>query len=295
MAPVRYWLMRLARRATPQRVVDWMLDHAVGLRPGLDTAAPQQAVDLYVRTLRAQGRTIEGATVCVVGYGGSFGVGLCLLEAGARRVILQDPFAPYRRHHNDRLDPQRMQPYFIRREGRWVPRDDRVRLVREPLEVLAEREPASVDLIVSSSVLEHVADVETLAAACARLLRPDGLNVHFVDLRDHFFRYPFEMLCYSEPTWRRWLNASNNLNRLRVWDYERIFGRWFGQVRVEVLERDPEAFAATQARIRPEFLSGDPQRDAATRIRIEAALPETTGNAPHSAARAPGRLMEAGS
>jgi hypothetical protein len=37
----------------------------------------------------------------------------------------------------------------------------------------------------------------------AALTRPDGLHLHFVDLRDHFLKYPFEVLCYSEGVWKR--------------------------------------------------------------------------------------------
>ena len=59
--------------------------------------------------------------------------------------------------------------------------------------------------------------------ALAGLTAAGGLNIHFVDLRDHFFRYPFEMLHYSEAAWRRWLNPTSNHNRYRVWDYRRVF------------------------------------------------------------------------
>jgi hypothetical protein len=108
--------------------------------------------------------------------------------------------------------------------------------------------------------------VMQLAAATA----PGGQHFHFVDLRDHFFRYPFEMLCYSEQVWRSFLNPGSNLNRLRVWDYERLFSSRFQQVSVKVRSSDLPAFRATRARIRPEFLSADDERNAVTEILIQA-------------------------
>jgi len=129
------------------------------------------------------------------------------------------------------------------------------------------------DLVVSSSVYEHLEDVEGTTRALAALTRAEGLNIHFVDLRDHFFKYPFEMLHYSEQTWRRWLNPSSNHNRFRVWDYCRAFQSYFGQVKIRILERDETGFARAMDRIRPEFRSGNVLDDSVTLIRVVAAHP----------------------
>jgi hypothetical protein len=104
----------------------------------------------------------------------------------------------------------------------------------------------------------------------ARATAPGGVQLHFVDLRDHFFKHPFEMLCHSERVWRGLLNPASNLNRLRPWDYERIFRTSFPRVTVEPLAADLGAFRAARSRIRPEFLTGDDTRDAVTRIFVRA-------------------------
>jgi hypothetical protein len=129
------------------------------------------------------------------------------------------------------------------------------------------------DLIVSNSVLEHVDGAEISIGALAQLTEVNGLHIHFVDLRDHFFKYPFEMLTYSEVDWRRWLNPTSNHNRLRLWDYRRIFGTYFNGVEIELLQRDEAAFDKVQPRIRPEFVSANAVENAATLIMIVAALP----------------------
>jgi hypothetical protein len=132
-----------------------------------------------------------------------------------------------------------------------------------------------VDVVLSTSVFEHVDDPSGNVQAVKRLTRSDGLHIHFVDLRDHFFRYPFEMLHYSERTWRRWLNPTSNHNRYRLWNYRRVFQENFEEVEIRILDSDVPAFEAARDRIRPEFISGNLQEDAATLIRVVAAKPRT--------------------
>jgi hypothetical protein len=265
MIPLDYWLLRLVRRATPQPVVELLLDRGIYLKPGLDTSAPARVARAYVARAAAHGVEVAGKTICVVGYGGGLGVGLYLLEAGAGRVILQDPFAP-RRTARDRALPADLLARYLR-DGE--PATDRLALVHQPLDAYARRHPACADVVVSSSVLEHVADVDALLGGCAALTAAGGLGIHHIDLRDHYFRYPFEMLCYDRATWDRWLDASNHLNRLRLPDFERAFRRHFGQVEIAVVEHLREEFRRVRHRIRPEFLAGDEEIDAAAIVRVE--------------------------
>jgi hypothetical protein len=132
----------------------------------------------------------------------------------------------------------------------------------------AEFQP--VDLVVSSSVYEHLDDVDGITHSLAALTKPDGLQIHYADLRDHFFKYPFEMLAYSESTWRGWLNPTSNHNRFRLWDYRRAFEKYFGKVEIQILQRDEAAFEKVRRRLRPEFVSGNPLDDSVTLILIVA-------------------------
>lgn len=120
--------------------------------------------------------------------------------------------------------------------------------------------------MVSSSVLEHVGDVEGLARAMQQLMAPGALAVHFIDLRDHFFKFPFEMLCYSERIWRTFLNAGNNLNRLRVAEHRQTFEKYFSHVDITVLERLEEPWRQVESRVRPEIKTGDPEIDALSQM-----------------------------
>jgi hypothetical protein len=81
------------------------------------------------------------------------------------------------------------------------------------------------------------------------------------------------MLAYSERTWRGWLNPTSNHNRFRLWDYRRVFEKYFGKVEIQTLKRDEAAFEKARPRLRPEFVSGNLQVDSVTSVLVIAAEP----------------------
>jgi len=131
----------------------------------------------------------------------------------------------------------------------------------------------AVDLVLSTSVYEHLADVDGITSALAKLTAPHGVHLHFVDLRDHYFKYPFEMLAYSEAAWKNFLNPTSNLNRYRVPSYQRIFENYFEQVKINILARQEDEFKQASHRIRSEFLTGDLSIDSTTLIQLFAETP----------------------
>lgn len=270
MVPLEYWLMRSIRRALPQGLIDFIHDRGIFRKPGIETSRPETTAQWYEERARAHKRSLEGKTVCVVGFGGSFGIGVYLLELGAKRVILQDPFAPVRRSRNSAIPEKLRDKYFKVHGDSWTPDPDRLVVLKDYLEPYAMHHPASADFVVSRAVYEHVENVSSLVQACFRLTKPGCFNFHLIDLRDHYFKYPFEMLCYSETTWRHFLNASNHLNRFRLPDFEREFSGVFDVVEIEIIERLREAFRSARPRIRSEFLTGNEDIDAASRILVTA-------------------------
>ncbi len=276
MPPFRYWLMRTLRRHTPSWVFETMLDWGV-LETGGETSASAEAVQEYADSAARHGLSLAGQRVCVVGSGGGLSIGIAFLEAGARAVVLQEPFAPPRSWRNRQIPAALAEKYLVMDGDAWRPRDERLMLVSTPLEQFAADQPGSIDFVVSHAVLQFVVDLDSLVAASARLMRPSGIGIHIVDLRDHYYRYPFEMLAYTQKTWDRWLKTKNGLNRLRRNDYERIFRRHYGDVRIETVMSLPDEFARAKPRIRPEFLSGDDASDAAGLVRIEARYPARPG------------------
>lgn len=269
----RYLVPRVVRHFLPERLVRFLLLRSMIIRPGLETVNAVAAVNRYSEALSSEHWSVEGKRILVFGYGGRFDVGIGLLEAGASYVGLCDKYAAPDDGHNQGLVSSH--PSYLQLEGtKPRPRRQHMELIQADLANLAPPDlQKRYDLVISNSVYEHLEDPDGITSALARWSAPGGLQLHFIDLRDHFFKYPFEMLCYKESTWRRWLNPSSNHNRLRIWDYRRIFEKSFKEVQIATLERDEPAFTKIRHRIRKEFLSGVLAEDAVTLIRITARGP----------------------
>jgi hypothetical protein len=268
-----YISLRLVRHFMPPSVARFLLDNRFIIRPGLETRAPQDALARYLQVLEAASFSIHQKRVMVFGYGGTFAIGCAFLAAGARHVILLDYFAKPNQRRNQELLPEYGE-YLQLENGKIVPRPEYLTVISGDVrEVAAQGQLAPVDLILSSSVYEHLGDVDGITRALAMLTKPEGVQLHFIDLRDHFFKYPFEMLAYSAATWKKWLNPTSNLNRYRMPDYRRVFETYYEKLDFSILGSDPQAYAAIKDRIRPEFLTGDPEIDAVTSLQVLAGSP----------------------
>lgn len=264
-----YLIPRLIRRFMPERLVRTLLLRNIVIQSGLETNNPFAAIQRYTEVLSEHGQSFQGKRVLVFGYGGRFDIGFGILKQGAAHVILCDKYAPPDEEHNRRMFATE-EKYFVMESQGLRPRSEWMSLLEADIREVA-LEP--VDIVISSSVYEHLEDVEGITQALARLTKPDGIQLHYVDLRDHFFKYPFEMLRFSEGTWRRWLNPSSNHNRYRLWDYRRVFESCFEYVEIEVLSREEEAFRKVLPHLRPEFVSGNMEEDAVGTIQVVASKP----------------------
>jgi SAM-dependent methyltransferase len=116
--------------------------------------------------------------------------------------------------------------------------------------------PESVDYLFSSSVLEHLREPEAVLKESRRILRKGGWMIHVVDLRDHFFRYPFEMLKYSERAWGFLTTASGGSgyqNRWRLTRWKEALERHGFATQVIVLLDLGERLAREKPAFAPEF------------------------------------------
>jgi SAM-dependent methyltransferase len=264
-----YLIPRLIRHFLPEKLVRALLLRNIIIQPGLETNNPFAAIQRYVDVLSKWGRSFQGKRVLIFGYGGRFDIGFGILKEGAAHVILCDKYAPPDEAHNHRMFAAEEKYFFVEREG-LRPRPELMTLLEADIR---EVQMETVDIVISSSVYEHLDDVEGITQALARLTNPDGIQIHYVDLRDHFFKYPFEMLRFSETIWYRWLNPSSNHNRYRLWDYRRAFQPCFEQVEIEILTREGEAFLKVLPHLRPEFVSGNIEEDAVGLIQVVASKP----------------------
>lgn len=270
----RYLLLRLIRHFMPEGLARFLLKRRWIIKPGLESAHPFAAVERYTEALAARGVSMTGKRALVFGYGGRFAVGVDLLKRGAAHVVLCDHFVLLDEERNRGLLPA-YGGYLKFEQGRVQPRSGYITLLHGDIrEESIQSQISKVDVVLSTSVYEHLDDVGGVTRALKKLTAPGGVHLHFVDLRDHYFKYPFEMLKFSERVWRGLLNPTSNLNRFRLKDYQRVFERYFQTTDIVVLERDVENFQDARSAIRAEFLTGDENADAVTLISVFASQPK---------------------
>ena len=270
---IRYLLLRLIRHFMPEGLARFLLKRRWIIKPGLESTDPFAAAQRYVETLSAKGVDIKGRRVLVFGYGGRFAVGVDLLKRGAAHVVLCDHFVLLDTERNSELLSE-YGSYLKMEQGEVQPRSEYISLLHGDIrEESIPRQIAQADIILSTSVFEHLDDVPGITNALAKLTAPGGIHLHFVDLRDHFFKYPFEMLKYSEKTWKNFLNPTSNLNRYRLNEYKHVFEANFVKVEFTVLERLMEEFHKAKDKIRAEFKTGRDDVDAVTLIHVIAREP----------------------
>jgi hypothetical protein len=254
----------------PDRLFDSLLRRNLLVRAGLETTDPIQAVNEYSEVIGTEGWTNK--VVMVFGYGGFLGVAVELLARGATHVILCDRFAKF--------DVERAKEVLEVTPELGEIRNGRIRLDSEKITVIhddivdvAPSWSQRVDVVLSTSVFEHVDQADLIVDALAAITADNGINVHLIDLRDHYFKYPFEMLCYSDTVWKRFLNPRTNLNRLRFLDYKNIFTRFFADVTCFSRGSDPVSFARVRERIRHQFICHDHELNAVTLMGVLARKP----------------------
>ncbi|NMC29304.1 MAG: hypothetical protein GYA45_04450 [Pelolinea sp.] len=265
-----YLAPRAIRHFMPEKLADWMKRRNLIIKAGVETMDPFAAVNRYEAFFDTANISIQNKTLMVFGYGGNILTGCELLKRGAKQVVLCERQGfPFLKFNQEQL--KNYPAYFFDQGDGPQPDPRYFQIVHDDIRtVAADHKIDPVDLILSSSVFEHLDDVDTITHALACLTKASGKQVHFIDLRDHFFKYPFEMLTFSDAVWKRFLNPTSNLNRYRLFHYEAIFRKNFKEVRIQVQESDQAAFLQVKERIRKEFLSGDDSIDSATLITVEA-------------------------
>jgi SAM-dependent methyltransferase len=220
-----------------------------------------------VEAARRGGIPIPGAQLVEIGPGHSLGVALSLLLAGASRVATIDTV----RYAASRPDPRSFNELLRRctEAGLVEPAD-----VEDPNRALARglgrleylvvdgrqdwpfRE-RSKDVVYSFSVLEHVRDLRELLEESSRVLRPGGLSIHTIDLRDHYNLGQgenwLEFLEFDDGKWERMTSARFAwCNRMRAPELRTLFGETFELVEFSEEVSDlPEGF--DRRRVAPRF------------------------------------------
>lgn len=140
---------------------------------------------------------------------------------------------------------------------------------------------ASVDVVYSNSVLEHVpgAVIAAMMAETRRVLRPGGVAIHSVNCGDHYAYFDRSItqvnyLAYTEREWRKWNNDIQYQNRLRARDFLALAEGAGLELVFEEHHAKPHLLAQVASmRIAPEFRDYPPEQLACTSIDFVARRP----------------------
>jgi SAM-dependent methyltransferase len=176
---------------------------------------------------RAGWRDCRGRVIVELGPGDSLATALIAHALGAARVYLVDAgdfakgdleaYRALQRH----LEAEGLAPIDV---SRCATRADmlaasRAEYFTDGLAGLARVPDGSVDLVFSQAVLEHVrrGEFDQTQREVRRMLKPDGIASHEVDLKDHLGG-ALNSLRFSRDTWEAgWMVASGfYTNRLRL-------------------------------------------------------------------------------
>jgi cyclopropane fatty-acyl-phospholipid synthase-like methyltransferase len=99
----------------------------------------------------------------------------------------------------------------------------------------------SIDFICSNNTLEHIRvdHLKPILNEFKRVLSPNGVMSHFIDMSDHFAHFDhsitiYNFLKYSKKHWRLIDNNIQHLNRLRFVDYTSLYK----ELGIPIIEED---------------------------------------------------------
>jgi SAM-dependent methyltransferase len=224
LSDLEYILLRLIRRFVLKgHVIDSVCRFIPYYQTSVGEKSPVQIVDLYWKYCLYAGINPVGKTILEIGAGRTNGTAYEITARGGYCAAF-DPSTPL-----DRKKDEEIFNHILKRH----PHLDKESASR--INDLRDLPASSVDLVLSHSVLEHVVDMDDLLKQLNRVIHSKGSMIHVVDYRDHFFKYPFHFLKFSEPVWYRFLDPGD-LTRARVGDHIGVF-RAHG-FKLDILERE---------------------------------------------------------
>ncbi len=201
-------------------------------------------VDRYYKLCDQVGISLSDSTVLEVGVGETNSTGYEFMARGICDYYGYEPVLELR----SALDQRKMDEVIERYPATARDKTLNVRRIRS----LRPVKDGSVDVILSHCVLEHVTDMDSLLNQFKRVLRDDGCMIHYVDYRDHFFRYPYHFLLFSKHFWARFLDPGY-LPRHRVSDHIECLSKHGFEVDVLNRMAEEETFKQIEERIHPGF------------------------------------------
>jgi predicted SAM-dependent methyltransferase len=208
-----------------------------------------------------QGR-LKGARIVEIGPGDSVATALVAFSEGASAILVDagrfasEQVAVYRRMCEQLSEAGRTAPDLggANDLDEVINRSNAAYLT-QGLQSLRRIETGSVDFIFSQAVLEHVRNDEFLETAkeCRRILKPDGVCSHRIDLKDHLGG-KLNNLRFSRRLWESDFFAKSGFytNRIQYSEMLRMFAAAGFRVEVGAVNRW-DVLPIDRARLAGEF------------------------------------------
>lgn len=192
--------------------------------------------------------TLEHKVMLELGPGGFLGTGILALEAGAAKYIALDDgihtfIQPKKiEHYRTLLDhkPKAFHRYFVKENKQTRYQEEKIAFAAIDQASRYPLPDASVDLVYSCAVLEHVHDLDRAFQEMHRVLKPGGYMYHEVDLRDHIFSQQ-SLWFLGIPDWLfRYLfrRTGGYVNRKRLSVYSSLAEKYqFSILALKITER----------------------------------------------------------
>ena len=196
------------------------------------------AIELSKNHLRLVSRsgTPAGLRYLEIGPGSDFAPQLVLASHGVQVTVADKYIAQW--------DPGYHPQFYAAFLERWTGPSDAIRavlakrsyagvirVVPEPCENLASIAGNSFDFVLSTAVLEHVADIDKCAAELARVTSPGGVHSHQVDFRCHkSFDRPLDHLLQNWTEYQRERRHAGGVvhgTMMRMPEMIEVFSRYF--------------------------------------------------------------------
>jgi len=227
---------------------------------------------VYQQYLRYSGTSradVAGKRILELGPGFTISIPLLFAADGASYVAGVDKFVPfqaapyYARYYarlRETLDDAQKANYdrAIRLDNLSLNQQVAGLIYGKDLpEIVNGLGPESYDLIVSNAVMEEIYDPTPVLQAQGQLLRPGGVMVHMIDLRDYgmFSKrgfHPLEFLTVPDWVYRRMVEGSGQQSRRMLRDYAAAAARmgYASEIYVSQILGRPHPMAEPKREIR---------------------------------------------
>jgi SAM-dependent methyltransferase len=257
---IEYILLRLLRRYLfPAGFLERHGRYIPYYRVNCNRFDPASIISRYRDIADRHGIALAGSRVLEIGPGATNSTAYALAAYGCAEVYALEPFTRLDDRANQRLLETIANMYGAN------PRTIASRVNR--ITRMSDIPGPEINLVLSNSVLEHVRGPNVLFKEIGSVLLPNAAMIHCIDYRDHFFKYPFHRLLFSQQTWARWLDPGD-LPGWSLKDHKALLEKQGWTVVLEDIARDTITFGKIKGAIAADYDRHDPFLDVTTCVMV---------------------------